>query len=473
MNTARLCPVLLFLTFFSACSSGGGGSGSVPQAAWEKFRRDGTNSGAAISEAGANKGNLRSVAIDVPPATPGAISSSPAIAQDGSIYAASEGGTLAVLDGDLNVKARLTSCAGCPGNPPLGPLVSSPAVYTMNDATSVLIGSRSGSVFLFYQSAPDQPLQCMACFRPKVEDFGPPGTTKIAASFASSPNFTTDPVIFTINGIFIGASVDVEQNGSTRSVGKLYAINSTGVLNWQYPPPGAPEIGAVTSSPAIGPGNVWYFTTADGSLYALTSDGALKWKTTIGAASDPTLPFAPSVLTASNFVLSPTANGEILGMSADQLVSFRAASGDASFTASLASGGLPFVTPTPNVPGPPGTPTATPTPGFTTMVYGVTRSGHIIALDVALPTPTLFPTPQTPIPAPVISSPALSTDGFLIFGSIDGRLHIVSTFTGSELLQPPIVLADGVPIRSSPSIAQNGTIYVGADNGLLYAIGLP
>ena len=79
---------------------------------------------------------------------------------------------------------------------------------------------------------------------------------------------------------------------------------------------------------------------------------------------------------------------------------------------------------------------------------------------------------QTPITAPVLSSPALSSDGFLVFGDSDGQLHAVSTADGSELTGFPIRLTSRA-IRSSPSIAADGTIYVGADDGRLYAVGLP
>ena len=72
----------------------------------------------------------------------------------------------------------------------------------------------------------------------------------------------------------------------------------------------------------------------------------------------------------------------------------------------------------------------------------------------------------------MISSPALSIDGFLVFGDGDGQLHAVSTADGSELAGFPIQLSSRA-IRSSPSIAGDGTIYVGADDGMLYAVGLP
>jgi outer membrane protein assembly factor BamB len=105
-------------------------------------------------------------------------------------------------------------------------------------------------------------------------------------------------------------------------------------------------------------------------------------------------------------------------------------------------------------------------------VYAVTQSGQIVGFDPLQPTPTVFPTPQTPVPAPVLSSPALSADGFLVFGDSVGQLHAVSTADGSELAGFPISLAAGA-IRSSPSISGDGTIYVGADDGRLYAVGEP
>jgi outer membrane protein assembly factor BamB len=487
--------MMLPLVFVWACS-GGGGSSSTTSTSWEKFRHDTSNSGAAsgpIATLGVPSMTPRSVPVDAstPPAfptpspTPGAISSSPAIAQDGTVYIGSEGGTLAAFDANLNLKWRKTFCEACPDSQALGSLISSPAVYTFNGQTSIVIGSSAigagpGSVFAFQDSGSGQPASCTGCFRPNQADFG--SGSDVTASFVSSPSFSTDPVIGTLNGIFIGARIDVSDG---RSVGKFYALNSDGSVRWQFPRRGQSDIGPVTSSPALEGTTGWYFTAADGYLYALGFDGSLRWKSAIGPTPGPMLgpapPFAPAVLIAESYVVSSTADGNVFAITPDGSVSLLVAGADSSIGSSLAFGvrGEETPSPTPVVvatatapSGPTPTTTATPTAGIPSFIYGVTQSGQVLAFNPALPTPTFFPTPSVPVAAPVISSPALSSDGFLVFGDSDGWLHAVSTVDGTELTGFPIQLSSRA-IRSSPSIAGDGTIYVGADDGMLYAVGLP
>ena len=363
-------------------------------------------------------------------------------------------------------------------------MISSPAVYTLNGQTSIFIGSSTGSVFAFQDTGNNQPI-CTACFQPKVEDLCSGSDVTITASFVSSPSFTTDPVIATVDGIFIGARIEVRQGGTTRDIGILYALNSDGSLRWQYPRRCESDIGPITSSPALGSSNAWYFTTSDGYLYALTAGGSLPgsliWKEPIGPALGPTPPFAPAVLATGNYILTPTGDGDVFAITPDQLLRFRVAFTDSGVGSSLAFGASGEVTPSPTAvvvasptlpSGPTATATATPTTGIPSFVYVVTQSGQIIGFAPAQPTPTVFPTPQTPISAPVLSSPALSSDGFLVFGDSDGWLHAVSTVDGSELSGFPIRLTSRA-IRSSPSIAADGTIYVGADDGMLHAVGVP
>jgi outer membrane protein assembly factor BamB len=295
----------------------------------------------------------------------------------------------------------------------------------------------------------------------------------------SSPSLTTDPVISTVNGVFIGAQIEL-LNG--QSVGRLYALNSDGSLRWQYPPQNESPIGPVTSSPALGFNNGWYFTTSDGYLYALNAAGGLIWKWSIGPplgpTPGPTPPFAPAVLVTGNYIITPTGAGDIFAITPDTLYSFRVGAVDSEVGSSLASGGpglesptpTPVIAPTatPNL-GPTPTATATPVPVF---VYAVMQSGQVVAFDPLRPIPTVLPPPATPIATPVLSSPALSGDGFLVFGDSGGWLHAVSTVDGTELAGFPIQLSNRA-IRSSPAIAVDGTIYVGADDGMLYAVGLP
>jgi outer membrane protein assembly factor BamB len=484
-----------------ACSGSGSSSPSTTISGWEKFRQNPNNTGLAGGSVASNNGHKQSVQID-DGATPSVISSSPAISSDGAtVYVASEGGTLAALPRAFGTpRWKVTACGACPqGQQALGTLLSSPAIYTLtgqsndplNNQTTIFIGSSNGSVFAF-QDAGGSQVSCTGCFQPS------PGSGA-AVSFLSSPSFTTDSVVGSVNGVFIGAHIDWP-NG--RSTGKLYALNRNGTLNWEFPRPGDPDIGAVTSSPALngsattvvgtttGTGNTWYFTAADDYLYALTSDGALKWKSPIGHVvdPDPTVPLAISPITSSSAVIAGTADGVIYALNQDGSPLWRSAPTSSGFAGSLAAGGsgvetpsatpvgtlVPTATPTPQPVSGAATSTPTVTPTFVpvSFLYAVTKSGEVIGFNIYMPTPTVIPV-TGPIASPVLSSPALSADAYLVFGTADGTLHAVNTATGAEPSGWPVKLTNGTPIRSSPSIANDGIVYVGADDGMLYAVGLP
>jgi len=486
--------VLIAVLCSLACACGGGGGGSSPDTAtgWQKFRHDSSNSGLGGGTVGANSGQKQSVQID-DGGTPSAISSSPAItADDSTIYVASEAGTLAALPRTLGTpRWKVSSCGACPqGQQALGTLMSSPAVYTLtgqsdnelNEQTTIFIGSSNGSVFSF-QDAGGSEVSCIGCFQPAL---GGGATVK----FLSSPTFTTDPVVATVSGVFIGAQID---SPTGQSSGKLYALNRNGTLNWEFPRPGQPAIGAVTSSPAFGGGTTGLvasgsgatllFTAADNYLYALASDGTLKWKSPVGNVVDPTVPLAISALTSATTVFAPTADGSILALNLDGSPLWTSVAATSGFAASLAAGdaavvspttaATPAATPTPQ-PAVTGsatpTPTAAPTVAQQSFLYAVTKSGEVVRLNVRVPTPAVVPL-SAAIASPVLSSPALSADTYLVFGSNDGTLHAINTSTGSEPSGWPVKLTNS-PIRSSPAIATDGVIYVGADDGMLYAVGL-
>lgn len=69
----------------------------------------------------------------------------------------------------------------------------------------------------------------------------------------------------------------------------------------------------------------------------------------------------------------------------------------------------------------------------------------------------------------VASSPAVATDGtqaLIVVGSDDGNVYFIRD--DGSMAGPPIDI--GAAVRSSPAIGNNGTIYVGADDGRVYAI---
>jgi outer membrane protein assembly factor BamB len=67
---------------------------------------------------------------------------------------------------------------------------------------------------------------------------------------------------------------------------------------------------------------------------------------------------------------------------------------------------------------------------------------------------------------PIRSSPAVSAkDGMLYFGCNDGRLYALDANTGQEKW----TLKTGGKVTSSPCAA-SGVVYVGSDDGCLYAL---
>ena len=67
---------------------------------------------------------------------------------------------------------------------------------------------------------------------------------------------------------------------------------------------------------------------------------------------------------------------------------------------------------------------------------------------------------------PVRSSPAIGSDGVVYVGSNDGNLYAINSSNGEKLW----ATKTGGEIISSPVIAADGTVYVGSNDGKLYAI---
>jgi len=135
----------------------------------------------------------------------------------------------------------------------------------------------------------------------------------------------------------------------------------------------------------------------------------------------------------------------------------------------------------------PGRQTSSPTLGDDGTIYVVSGAGKLFAIapdGMTRWTAKVGPT--------VKSSPSLAADGTVLIASMDGKLYAVSppgneaqgeatvrwTFDfGQHLGSTPLVTApmpppgaDAVGSGSSPMIAPDGTIYVGANNSNLYAI---
>jgi outer membrane protein assembly factor BamB len=492
MTWMRIVVLVLALAVVAGCSGGGGGSSSIPpSASWQKFRHDVGNTGQGGGAVVRNPGStptpvaiLWSTTLDNSP-----ISASPAIGIDNIIFIGSEGGTLAALnpsDGSSTWPSFVSSCDACAcpeTSGGLGPLISSPAVYTnnFNSQTSVFVGSTNGSLYGFDFTG-NNPPACVFCFQPACTD-----GTLTAASFASSPSFTINPATLNVAAVFIGATV-TDDSGATS--GRLYALNANGTVQWQYPKPGAPRIGPITSSPAISASNTVYFTTDksttdEGFLYAFTVSSDFLWRTELAGGA--ALPLAPSPVANASHIFASSPNGVILALNTDGSFSWDldAPSDDPGdgLANSLAVGAA-ALTPTPiGTPTPESlTPTLTPVPLTTlTNVVVIRRSGSISLINAStgMPPPTPTPSELAKIAGPVLSSPALSSDGYIVIGDHDGVLHAISTFDGTEpaswnwpVTLVPNAQATPQPIRSSPALDNNGVAYVGSDDGYVYAVGV-
>ncbi len=66
----------------------------------------------------------------------------------------------------------------------------------------------------------------------------------------------------------------------------------------------------------------------------------------------------------------------------------------------------------------------------------------------------------------VDSSPAIGLDGTVYVGSDDGNLYALNPETGEEVWRFPA----GAEVRSSPAVAPDGTIYFGSADGYFYAL---
>jgi outer membrane protein assembly factor BamB len=476
--------LVALLPVFCACSGGGGSTTLLRNPAWPKFRHDLNNTGQAVGSVEDNSTSINFVPVDLAlgqETTPSAVSASPAISLDGNVYIGSEGGTLLAVNSDLSLRWRVTQCAisncGQCSGPGLGKLISSPAIYTQNNVTTVIAASTNGCLFAFQDDG--SAATCIGCFRPMDVD-----GSITAAEFRSSPTYTIHPVTLDLTGIFIGASI--QRSGSDTWGGKFYALNRDGTLKWQFPSSG--DIGPITSSaafglgvqPPIGSGDALHFTTDDGTLYTLTGSGQVRWEVKISDGTDTSLPFGPSPATG-RLVYAVTTDGEIVAIPPDgTTASWRLSLPDETFAASMALGNQAVVTPTsPPIDATPTRPevkpTVTPTPlAPSSTAFAVTKSGTLVVVDAMTGREIIPPSGQrVTLPGEaVLSSPALSGDLFLVFATDQGRLHAVNTATGQRPANWPVEIAPGVPIRSSPAISEAGVIYVGADDGRLYAVGL-
>lgn len=212
------CELLLILAAFPLHAQ-------LANSAWPMFKHDARHTGQS-PYVGAGNNNLKWKY----PLIDGAISESPAIGPDGTIYICNGGVVFAIKkDGSLKWKT---------------------AVHPGGDGGSTAAISSDGTIY--------------APFYHTLYALSPNGTLKW--KYPSDSEFATNPSIGRNNIIYVGSGID------------LLAIKPDGTLLWKY------RVGEeVRLSPAIGPDDTIYVRGREDYLVALNPDGTEKWMLNLGS----------------------------------------------------------------------------------------------------------------------------------------------------------------------------------------------
>jgi len=358
--------------------------------------------------------------------TAGDISSSPAVSGTGTVYIGAEDNRLYSLG---SAGSLLWSYAAA------APIFSSPATGISADTV--------------YVGADDNRLYCV---------IDPAGV--LSWSYTTGDGIFSSPAVGGTDTVYV-ASID---HG-------LYSIDSAGALIWSY---AASE--PVSSSAAIGADAV-YVGSDDNCLYGVIAlSGALSWSYMTGgdiysspAVSDTNMVYVGS---GDNIIYSLNSNGTLVwtyatGDVVRSSVAIDAGiiyvgSGDNFLYVLGGPASIPTVTPTwpstpeetPTItPSPTDTPTETATPTVTPTATAPTETPTITSTPTITPTPTETP---TPMPWPMFRANLEHT----------GR----SGYAGPSIPALAWSFRTADDVASSPALGMDGTIYVGSDDNLFYAL---
>ena len=248
----------------------------------------------------------------------------------------------------------------------------------------------------------------------------------IGGSISASPSLVGDGTVCvdSPNGTFVG----VCPNGVAR-----FAVST----------------GGSQSSPAQGPDGTLYFGANDRQLHAVQLNGTINWSF---SAAGPVLA-APVFDTATNSIYVADRAGRVFKVIAGGRL-------DASFAF-----------------GPVGPISSSPALAEDHLYFG-SDDGNVYAIDKHTGNNEITGQPDWVFPTggAVLSSPAVATNpgspSMVVIGSDDGNVYFLQDNGTSVALVT--VFSIGAPVRSSsPAIGSDGTVYVGASDGRVYAIGEP
>jgi len=473
----------------AACSSGGSSSSPpVPSLPWGSFRHDNTNA-AASGTVDRNTGTVTFLTS----LSAGVTLSTPTIDQDNNIIVGTANG-LTSVDPEGNLRWTFDQCE-LPGMAPV-PVGSVSAAPTVTPGNTIVFGSDStngqpGTLFTIHQDGND--VTCTWYVRPA--DAGP--------TFSISSSAPT--LIDTVSG-----DLSLLTAYAAGSDGRLVALNSDGSVRWSFPA-GEPS-GPITSTPAVNANNTIFLATPDGLLSAINYAGRLSWQVGIGVPPAAALQPSPAVGTSiyaigsggSLFAYNPngtrkwvyTPQSPVSGSPVflaqnfnqqsanvfDTIVYVVDVNGTAYGVRDL-DGTVVQVQRCTNDPSQDcRTDSCLPNGGVCNSSNNrCSVSGKTCTQNSCLPdngdclvTPGIVDVAG--MPAEPSASPIISTDLFVVLGTSDGRVcaRALDNFTPGQNLTPStagwvagcINVGNGSPIRSSPIIGKNSTIYVTTDSGL-------
>jgi outer membrane protein assembly factor BamB len=383
---------------------------------WPKFRHDlqntGTVSNTMVAE---NTGQLRWVfpaASDTPP-TKGPFAASPVLGTSTNpsrVYIGSTDGYVYALSSEDGVQDSTFYFVS------QAPITSTALVTQRFGADALFFGGGDGLLYGIDSAGNPQPTNW---------------PTAISGFLSSSPTITT------VDGTVYAASLS----------GFITASCPNGVGRF------AISVNGVQSSPAVGADSTLYYGGDDRQLRAFATDGAVIWSF---SASAPI--FGAPVVAVANGVTTAIYVADRGGLLFKVNINGQPVSG---FAFSGPNGGpVGPMQSSPALATDPDDPT-------TPRLYVGSDDGNLYAVDGNTGSVVwAFPTQGS-----IVSSPAVATGGaapVIVVGSNDGNVYFVLDQGVSPVQMAAFAI--GASVRSSPAIDTNGTVYVGADDGRVYAI---
>ncbi len=241
----------------------------------------------------------------------------------------------------------------------------------------------------------------------------------------------SSPAVGSDATIYVGAG-DLRTEGAQDS--GLYAIHPNGSFFWRKTtadPQFGPGETAVESSPAVGVDGTIYFGSFNRRVYAVDANGRERWSFAVDAPI-----WGSPAIGPDGTVYIGTIGGRLYALSRDGVGQWEYLTGGAIF------GG--------------------PAIGADGTIYVGSLDSNLHALN-----PDKSVRWVTSVGQPILSTPAVRADGSIIFGADDRRVH---AFTPAGTEQWSLLTSHFV--RASPAVA-DGSIYVAALDGLIYAVNSP